>query len=93
MDKLTLSTPADLRAGVTVPANHTAEYHDAQGNLVAHYDVTRPYDKRCKVDHFADHGYTFPLTVTFTEHEPEPDAAHVDDDFAEPITISGGGAA
>ena len=69
---------------MTVPAHHTAAYFDADGNNFANFGLpTLPYDKRTKLDHWEDHGYKFPVTVKFTEHEPPPSIASLDDDWAE----------
>jgi hypothetical protein len=62
-------------AVVAVPPFTTVEYHDAQGNLFAKFDVPKPYAKTCR---FVVPAESLPLTATFTEVAPDP--VHSDED-------------
>jgi hypothetical protein len=53
----------DLKA-ITIPAWNTAEFKDADGNLIAHFDQARPYDKSGDLTKLSDH--SFPITMTLT---------------------------
>lgn len=79
MNDLLIASVDELDKGITIPAHTTAEYYDAGGNLVAHYDMPRNYAKNCNIGHLGE--LAFPVTVKFKQHEPEMEAQHSDQDF------------
>lgn len=76
MDDIILNAD-DLSTPVTVPAWTTVEYFDKDGNLIAHFDAPRQYEKKCDVSKLdLDH---CPITVKFTAQTP--DSQHTDSDY------------
>lgn len=53
----------------TIPAWTTADFFDAQGNLIAHFDQPRPYAKTGPLTKLNVH--EFPLKVVFKQHDQQ----------------------